>query len=152
MTDCTKCKYYGLKQTGEYSAISTCALDMFKHIGDNVVEPPKNCPSFERYIEGLKYDTGKNRIGLVLQGFSNALWEVGKVGTFGCERYGEFNWKYVDNAKSRYKDALFRHLFQYMQGKDIDDESGLRHLSHACWNALALLEFDLKESEDSDAE
>ena len=99
-------------------------------------------------IEGKKYDEGKNRMGLVLEGFANALWEVGKVGTFGCERYGEFNWKYVDNAKSRYKDALFRHLFQYMQGKDIDDESGLRHLSHAAWNILAMLEFELKGKTD----
>lgn len=83
-------------------------------------------------------------MGLVLQGFSNALWEVGRVGTFGAAKYGEFNWCYLDNAKSRYKDALFRHLFQYMQGKDLDDESGLKHLSHACWNCLALLEFELK--------
>ena len=115
-----------------------------------ITEDVKECMQKFRAIppEGIKYDTGKNRMGLVLEGFANALWEVGNVGTFGCERYGEFNWKYVDNAKSRYKDALFRHLFQYMQGKDIDDESGLKHLSHAAWNILAMLEFELKDETD----
>lgn len=143
MTDCNKCKHLYFKKVGEYTAISDCALNLFKHIG-NMEELPKNCSYFEEgYIEGLKYDTGKNRMGLVLEGFSNALWEVGKVGSFGANKYGENNWMYLDNAKSRYKDALFRHLFQYMQGKDLDEESGLKHLSHACWNCLALLKFEL---------
>lgn len=97
-------------------------------------------------IEGKKYDEGKNRMGLVLQGFANALWEVGRVGTFGCSKYGENQWQGLANGKARYLDALFRHLFQYMQGKDLDDESGLKHLSHACWNCLALLEFELGET------
>lgn len=96
-------------------------------------------------IEGKKYDEGKNRMGLVLQGFSNALWEVGRVGTFGCSKYGENQWQGLANGKARYLDALCRHLFQYMQGKDLDDESGLKHLSHMCWNALCLLEFELKD-------
>ena len=113
---------------------------------DITEEVIKSMGTFRVISEGKKYDTGKNRMGLVLQGFSNALWEVGRVGTFGAKKYGEFNWCYLDNAKSRYKDALFRHLFQYMQGKDLDDESGIKHLSHACWNALALLEFELKDN------
>lgn len=117
---------------------------------DITEEVKESMDTFRVIPEGKKYDEGKNRMGLVLQGFSNALWEVGRVGTFGANKYGENNWMYLDNAKSRYKDALFRHLFQYMQGKDLDDESGIKHLSHACWNALALLEFELKESESEE--
>ena len=98
--------------------------------------------------EGNKYDTGKNRMGLVLQGFSNALWEVGRVGTFGCTKYGENSWQNLDNAKSRYLDALFRHLFKHLQGEKLDEESGLLHLSHLAWNALALLEFELEGKTD----
>lgn len=97
-------------------------------------------------IEGKKYDNGKNRMGLVLQGFSNALWEVGRVGTFGCSKYGENSWQNLDNAKSRYLDALCRHLFQHLQGEKVDDESGLLHLSHLAWNSLCLLEFELKDT------
>lgn len=156
MVDCSLCKHHYLKHTDKYSVISDCERGHFILV-DGEIQIPDECLDFESVLpetqvapmEGIKYDTGKNRMGLVLEGFANALWEVGNVGTFGCERYGEFNWKYVDNAKSRYKDALFRHLFQYMQGKDIDDESGLKHLSHAAWNILAMLEFELKESEDN---
>lgn len=113
---------------------------------DITEEVKESMDTFRVIPEGKKYDKGKNRMGLVLQGFSNALWEVGRVGTFGANKYGENNWMYLDNAKNRYKDALFRHLFQYMQGKDLDDESGIKHLSHACWNCLALLEFELGET------
>ena len=100
-------------------------------------------------IEGKKYDTGKNRMGLVLQGFSNALWEVGRVGTFGCQKYGENSWQNLDNAKSRYLDALCRHLFKHLQGEKVDDESGLLHLSHLAWNSLCLLEFELKDKQEN---
>lgn len=162
MVDCAKCKHHYIKMLDKYTGRSDCKKGHFKTISDIAVVPPKECSDFEPKgltdeeqeimknlhacpVEGLKYDEGKNRMGLVLQGFSNALWEVGRVGTFGANKYGENNWMYLDNAKSRYKDALFRHLFQYMQGKDLDDESGLKHLSHACWNCLALLEFENKE-------
>lgn len=146
MVDCRKCKNIYKKSISEFISIWACKLGILKEIREGRVEMPTECSSYEEVTEGKKYDNGKNRMGLVLQGFSNALWEVGRVGTFGCQKYGEFNWCYLDNAKSRYKDALFRHLFQYMQGKDLDDESGIKHLSHACWNCLALLEFELGET------
>ena len=98
--------------------------------------------------EGKKYDTGKNRMGLVLKGFSRALWEIGKVGTFGCSKYGEGNWQYLENAKERYFDALFRHLFLYMRGEETDKESGLKHLSHALWNLTSILELVMREEEN----
>ena len=142
MTDCTKCKHLYLKQMGKYTAISDCDLDMLIKRDDGMLEMPKECSGFEEHIEGKKYDEGKNRMGLVLQGFSNALWEVGRVGTFGANKYGENNWMYLDNAKSRYLDALCRHLFQYMEGYYYDGESKLPHLAHMCWNALALLKFE----------
>lgn len=100
-------------------------------------------------IEGKKYDEGKNRMGLVLQGFANALWEVGRVGTFGANKYSPNSWQNLTNGKERYLDALCRHLFKHLQGEKVDDESGLLHLQHMCWNALALLEFELKEKQEN---
>ena len=38
---------------------------------------------------GAKLDAGKNRLGLVLVGFSSALQEVGKVGTYGAKKYSD---------------------------------------------------------------
>ena len=88
--------------------------------------------------EGLKYDGGKPRAALVLGGFANALLEVAKVGTFGAEKYAPNNWKLVE--PERYEDALFRHLLQWQSGELVDSETGLRHLAHAAWNALAILQ------------
>lgn len=160
MVDCSLCKHHYLKHPDKYSVISDCGRGHFILV-DGVVQLPDECLDFESVLpetqvapmEGIKYDTGKNRMGLVLQGFSNALWEVGRVGTFGCSKYGEGNWQYLEDGIDRYKDALFRHLFQWMQGEEIDKESGIKHLSHALWNLSAVLEFTLrdekKESEDN---
>lgn len=88
---------------------------------------------------GIKLDSGKNDLGLVLGSFSSALIDVGKVGTFGADKYTRNGWQYVDNALDRYESAMLRHYFQYKEGEITDPESGLSHLSHLAWNALAIL-------------
>lgn len=89
-------------------------------------------------------DAGKARMGLVFGGFRHALTEVAKVGTFGANKYTDNGWISVPNASARYRDALYRHLL----ADEIDDsESGLPHLAHAAWNALAILELYLTEEE-----
>ena len=98
--------------------------------------------------EGKKYDTGKNRMGLMCENFSRALWKVAEISTFGSTKYGDDTWQKLSNPKKRYMDALCRHLFQHLQGDKVDDESGLLHLQHCAWNILALLEFELKEKDD----
>ena len=110
------------------------------YIPEEAKESRKN---FRAIPEGKKYDNGKNRMGLMCENFSRALWKVAEVSTFGANKYGENSWQNLDNAKSRYLDALCRHLFKHLQGEKIDNESGLLHLSAVCWNALALLEFEL---------
>ena len=99
--------------------------------------------------ESLKYDTDKNRMGLMCENFSRALWKVGEVSTYGCQKYAPNSWQNLSNPKERYMDALCRHLFQHLQGEKIDNESKLLHLQHICWNALALLEFELKDNDDN---
>lgn len=90
--------------------------------------------------KGVKLDEGKNRLALVFNGFSHALWEVGRVGTFGANKYTDNGWQTVLNAEERYANALLRHLFSYWNGESIDRESNLDHLAHLAWNALAILE------------
>ena len=99
-------------------------------------------------MTGLKYDQGKNRLGLVFRGFSKALWQVGEVGTFGANKYKPDSWQELE--QERYKDALLRHLFLYFQGEKIDNESGLNHLSHVAWNALAILNMELENGVQSE--
>lgn len=94
----------------------------------------------DAHTPGAKLDSGKNRLGLVLSGFADALQEVGRIGTYGAGKYTPDGWKYVENGRERYWDALWRHLFAYAGGERIDPESCLPHLAHAAWNILAVIE------------
>lgn len=89
---------------------------------------------------GAKLDAGKNRLGLVLGGFSNALAAVGALGTYGANKYTDNGWRSVPNGVERYTDALWRHLLAEAGGDALDGDTGLPHAAHAAWNALARLE------------
>lgn len=96
--------------------------------------------------KGLKFDGGKPLPGTMLGVFPHALMAVGRVIEFGTHKYPDpSNWKLVDNGKNRYRDALMRHLLKYSAGIEADSESGLSHLVHVAWNALAILELQLME-------
>lgn len=94
----------------------------------------------KQHEPGVKLDTGKLLAGVVLRGFSRALLQVVKVGSYGVRKYTADGWTEVPNAECRYEDALYRHLLADMVGEEIDEESGMSHLAHAAWNALTLLE------------
>lgn len=87
---------------------------------------------------GAKLDAEKVRAGL-LADFSLALLEVAKVCTYGAKKYSVRGWEKVDNGIERYKDAQYRHMLA-QRHEEFDQESGLLHLSHECWNLLAQLE------------
>lgn len=89
--------------------------------------------------KGAKLDCGKNRLSLVLGSFAPALWEVGKVGTFGAEKYTDDGWQSVPNRLQRYEDAMLRHWAKIHMGEEKDQDSGLLHAAHLAWNALAIL-------------
>jgi hypothetical protein len=90
--------------------------------------------------KGVKYDTEKPRMDLVLRGFSHAIEDVADVGTYGASKYTDDGWQSVDNGIERYLSAMIRHYLKYRQGEMYDTESELPHLSHMAWNALAVLE------------
>jgi hypothetical protein len=92
---------------------------------------------------GLKLDQGKAMLSLIPP---SLIFEVGKVLTFGAQKYAPNNWKYVENAEERYKDALLRHLFSYLDGEETDSETGFSHLSHVATNVAFLIEFQQKKS------
>lgn len=89
-----------------------------------------------------KHDAGKAPMwrGLMCY-FPRALRWVARVSQFGNDKYHEWGgWTKVEDAQRRYADALGRHLAHYAAGETLDPESGLPHLAHAAWNALAILE------------
>jgi hypothetical protein len=69
-----------------------------------------------------------------------SLLTVAEVSGFGAQKYARYNYlKGYDWSLSF--DALQRHLLAFWSGQDTDPESGLPHLGHAAWHALALLSF-----------
>lgn len=96
-----------------------------------------------QHVPGAKLDAGKVRAGLVIGGFSMALWEVCRIGTFGCEKYSPGGWLHVQNGEARYDDALMRHILKDKR-EPFDPDTELSHLAHAAWNALAKLELELR--------
>lgn len=97
----------------------------------------KDPNKIDQHQPGAKLDANKNRLGLVFAGFANALLGVGKVGTYGANKYSDHGWREV--AVERYTDALLRHQMALLSGETID-ESGLRHVDQVAWNALAIAE------------
>lgn len=48
----------------------------------------------------------------------------------GARKYGAYNWRAKKVVASIYISAALRHLFKYLDGQDVDPESGLPELAH----------------------
>ena len=96
---------------------------------------------------GLKFDTDKPRMELLIQGMPRALEEVGRVLTFGAQKYAAHSWKHVEDNQNRYWAAKVRHELARAKGEERDPETGLLHLAHEACNTLFLLELALMELE-----
>ena len=81
---------------------------------------PNGIPAGE---PGSKLDDGKNRLGLVLGSFGNALWAVGEVGTYGAKKYCDHGWLSVESGVNRYSDAMLRHYFKEVTGEQNDPDT-----------------------------
>lgn len=84
--------------------------------------------------EGLRYNDGKLKWSLV---DFDALEDMVKVLEFGAQKYSANNWKKGLNT-DEIAESMMRHLFAYLQGEDIDPESGLPHTGHIMCNAMFL--------------
>jgi hypothetical protein len=105
-----------------------------KKEGDELIEIMKNLE------KGRKYDGGKPQLYLLPPKSIN---EVGKVLTFGAEKYDPHNWRKVENLQNRYSSAALRHIFAHIEGEDVDEETGLSHLAHAICCLMFKLEDEL---------
>lgn len=92
-------------------------------------------------LPGRKDDAGKLRYDLVPV---DALRAVTEVLTFGAKKYAPDNWRHVPDPRGRYTAALLRHVYAWMDGEEVDAESGCHHLAHAGCCLLFLLHFALK--------
>ena len=103
--------------------------------------------STDLHVPGAKDDKGKPMAGVLLD-FSRALQTVVGVGTYGAKKYTRLGWATVPEGSQRYLDAMMRHLLAMDVDPDgLDKETGLPHLAHVAWNALAVLELQARRKE-----
>jgi len=100
-------------------------------------------------MKGKKFDSGIDKLD-----WSLIPWEIieglVKVLNYGKVKYNENpdnpNWKNVDGGKQRYFAAMMRHFMQDKGGEVLDNESGLEHLDHFLFNAIAYVHFKRLEN------
>lgn len=84
---------------------------------------------------GLKDDSNKVRMELIPMSTMESL---GKILTFGANKYADNSWQALPDFWNRYKGALLRHLTAISKGEMNDPESGLPHIDHVLCNAMFL--------------
>lgn len=92
---------------------------------------------------GTKRDKGK-RDWTLLDPLRKYVEQVVDVVVFGAQKYTPHDWQKV-RPTSRYRAALERHWYSYVQGEKVDPESGLPTLAHVICSALFLMWFDENE-------
>lgn len=107
----------------------------------------RHLSSANLHVPGAKDDKAKPMAGVLLD-FSRALQTVVDVGTYGANKYTRTGWATVPEGSQRYTDAMLRHLLAMDVDPDgLDKETGLPHLAHVAWNALAVLELQARRKE-----
>lgn len=93
-----------------------------------------------------KFDKGKNRVELIEPKFIEG---IGKILTFGANKYAEDNWKLMEESdERRVKGAALRHMLSYLDGDKKDSETGESHLYHAACCLMFLDYFDRTKGKD----
>lgn len=97
--------------------------------------------------EAKHFDDGKPELQYVLA--MPGLLEVAKVGTYGKQKYGQWNYR-KGMPWMKLLGSCVRHLAAFIQGQDTDPESGISHLAHLCYDALMLIGYQIEHPEMDD--
>jgi len=68
--------------------------------------------------------------------------EVAKVYSYGTIKYDDDNWRKGLAWKKNVIGPLFRHLWKWVRGEILDEESGCLHLAMVVWQCFALMEYE----------
>jgi len=124
--------------------------ESIEQLGGFVVGPPMSIQEFADVVkqgiehskklnEAVKDDDNKPRYDLLPP---NALNELVAVYTMGAKKYAPRNWE-KGLRWGRVFAALMRHAWAWWSGESRDHESGLNHMAHVAWCALALAEYNM---------
>jgi len=123
---CTQChRYY---EPSEMFNSTICLNCVSEELAETKLKPRD---------EGKKFDKGKPRMDLIPP---EAVFAIAETLRYGAEEkdYGERNWEKGIKA-TRLFAAAQRHLWKWLSGKDIDEESNLPHLYHAICELAMLI-------------
>jgi len=84
---------------------------------------------------GHKFDDGKPKVDLVDPEF---IYDVAIAAEYGAKKYAPWNWL-GGFAYMRCFASIMRHLLEWARGRDVDEESGLPHLSMAAAQLMFLM-------------
>lgn len=87
--------------------------------------------------QGMRFNQDKIRYDLLEP---HAIEELAKIFTFGARKYADNNWL-KGMPWTSMNASLKRHLAQWEKGEDRDQETGLLHMAHVAWNALAIVSY-----------
>ncbi|MCH9665951.1 MAG: DUF5664 domain-containing protein [Gammaproteobacteria bacterium] len=95
----------------------------------------------------VKQDQGKTDMTLLpLPG----LEATAKVLNFGAKKYLPWSWRDHPTPATikRYEAAMMRHLLAHNYGEELDEDSGLSHISHIACNALIILSLQAEQAKE----
>ena len=70
------------------------------------------------------------------------LEELAKTYTYGTKKYDDDNWRKGLAWKKNVIGPLLRHLWKWIRGEKIDQESNCSHLSMVVWQCFCLMEYE----------
>lgn len=99
--------------------------------------------AFDDYSEGMdpppmqRFNEGKPALSYMLE-LDKASRGVSRVLEYGAKKYARNNYKNGGpmSAKEFLLDSMLRHAMAYMNGEDLDEESGLPHVYHMACSAM----------------
>lgn len=90
-----------------------------------------------------RFNTGKRQWSMV---DFKSIEPMVEVLEYGAKKYSKDNWK-RGLPVLEICESLLRHVFAFMDGEDLDSESGLSHLGHIQCNAM-FLAYVLREKKE----
>lgn len=107
------------------------------------------------FVAPVTKDTNpKDAIGTAKPGYWNVpipvLYEIGAALLEGALKYGAFNWRVAGVRTSVYITAAKRHLDSFVEGEDIDPDSGLSHITKAIASLVVLRDAQINGMEATD--
>lgn len=86
---------------------------------------------------GLRYNSGKAEIHQVP---TSNIFAIAKTLQYGAQKYAKGNFR-KGMAWTTVYDCAMRHMMKWLDGEQVDEESGLPHLYHAITNIGFLIEY-----------